>query len=194
MKASSIVAKLLEADEPPPEHYINKLPVRFERQELFQRMLREVNALCMDSLEDKRAFIEWMKQHADLFPDLPGAINTIVSNDSWCWDSESDIAAFLDEITPAPEVDDPQSNFERFAAAIGAENAAQEASVLARFKRAVRGYIIWAHAGDEQGAGYDQADLARLRKAKTFEEAQAILAQYETQPSFLSMVSQGYFV
>jgi len=193
--APQIVATLLEdAPEPSPEYYLNKLPVRFERDELFRRMLREVNALCMDSREDKQSFIAWMEQHADLFPDLEQAKAVVIGNDSWCWDSEQDIGAFLDEITPLPEADQPKANIERFIAAIGAENDAKDKQVLARFKRAVRGYIIWAHAGDEQGAAYDAADLARLRKAKTFEEAQAILAQYETTPTFMSMVSQGYFV
>jgi hypothetical protein len=192
-KANQIVAKLLEADEPPPEHYMNSLPVRFDREQLRRVMQHEASAWCMDVPEDKQAFLAWMQTHADLFPDLQYAVDVITANDAWCFDSGEDIERFLNAINPQ-HADYAKSNFERFAAAIGAENAAQEASVLARFKRAVRGYIIWAHAGDEQGAGYDQADLARLRKAKTFEEAEAVLAQYETQPSFLSMVSQGYFV
>lgn len=94
-----------------------------------------------------------------------------------------------DESADAPEV-----NIERFAKAIGAEAEATEREVLVRFKRAVRGYIKWCHAGDEQGQGYDDADLVTLRKAKTFAEAEAILRQYESEPSFLYMVRSGYFV
>ena len=91
--------------------------------------------------------------------------------------------------------DDPSENIERFAAAIGAENAANDKATLTRFKRAVRGYIKWAHEGDEQGVGYDDdEDLVLLKKAKTFAEAEAILAKYESEPSFLYMVRSGYFV
>ena len=90
--------------------------------------------------------------------------------------------------------DDPMLNFERFAKAIGAEADATEREILVRFKRAVRGYIKWCHTDDEQGKLYDDADLVALRKAKTFAEAEAILRQYESEPSFLYMVRSGYFV
>ena len=90
--------------------------------------------------------------------------------------------------------DDPSENIERFAKVIGAENAAKDKTVLTRFKRAVRGYIKWAHTDEEQGKLYDDADLAALRKAQTFAEAEAILAQYESEPSFMYMVRSGYFV
>ena len=79
-------------------------------------------------------------------------------------------------------------------AIIGAENEKNEKKVLTRFKRAVRGYIKWAHTGDEQGVSYDEADLALLKQAQTFAEAEAILAQYESEPSFMYMVRSGYFV
>ena len=90
--------------------------------------------------------------------------------------------------------DDPSDNIERFAKAIGAENAAKNKTVLTRFKRAVRGYIKWAHTDDEQGNLYDDADLVALKQAQTFAEAEAILARYESQPSFMYMVRSGYFV
>ena len=90
--------------------------------------------------------------------------------------------------------DEPSANFTRFSAIIGAENEKNEKKVLTRFKRAVRGYIKWAHEGDEQGASYDEEDLALLKQAQTFAEAEAILAQYESEPSFMYMVRSGYFV
>ena len=89
--------------------------------------------------------------------------------------------------------DAPSKNMERFVEIVGRENAKTKAQVLQRFKRAARAYIKWAHSGDEQGSGYDEDDLLKLKRAKTFEEAEAILGQYETEPSFLSMVAQGYF-
>ena len=90
--------------------------------------------------------------------------------------------------------DDLSENIERFAKIIGAGNAAKDKTVLTRFKRAVRGYIKWAHTDEEQGKLYDDADLAALRKAQTFAEAEAILARYESEPSFMYMVRSGYFV
>lgn len=89
--------------------------------------------------------------------------------------------------------DDPQRVLAQYMQLVGQQQAAKAADVLQQFKRSVIAYIKWAHAGDEQGAGYDPDDLRRLRKAKTFAEAEAILAQYETEPSFLSMLGQGYF-
>lgn len=91
-------------------------------------------------------------------------------------------------------LDEPSDNFGRFLAAVGMEQDATERKVLARFKRAVRGYIKWAHTDEEQGAMYDPEDLVLLRKAETFAEAEAILAKYESSPSFLYMVRSGYFV
>lgn len=90
--------------------------------------------------------------------------------------------------------DAPSENIERFMKIIGDENAKTEKQVLARFKRAVRGYIKWAHTDDEQGRLYDDDDLVLLKKVKTFAEAEKILAQYESEPSFLYMVRSGYFV
>lgn len=91
--------------------------------------------------------------------------------------------------------DEPSENLERFAAAIGKEYEGKEKITLWKFKRAVRGYIKWAHTDEEQGRLYDDADLKALAKAKTtFAEAEAILAKYESEPSFLYMVRSGYFV
>lgn len=103
--------------------------------------------------------------------------------------------AIVDKLLEAgADPDSPEMNMDRFMQAIGAEREAGEQAALLRFKRAVRGYIKWAHTDEEQGEMFDPDDLLRLRRAKTFEEAAAILAQYETQPSFMYMVSQGYFV
>lgn len=90
--------------------------------------------------------------------------------------------------------DDVSDNFTRFVGIIGDENAKTEKQVLTRFKRAVRGYIKWAHEDEEQGILYDEDDLALLKQAQTFAEAEAILARYETTPSFMYMVRSGYFV
>ena len=90
--------------------------------------------------------------------------------------------------------DEPSSNFERFVTAIDADNTKTERQILGTFKRAIRGYIRWVHTDEDEGKAYDEADLVRLRKAKTFQEAEAILAQYESQPSFLYMIRSGYFV
>lgn len=90
--------------------------------------------------------------------------------------------------------DAPSENVERFSKIIGAENAKTEKQVLSRFKRAVRGYIKWAHEDEEQGILYDEDDLVALKKAKTFAEAEAILAKYESEPSFIYMVRSGYFI
>jgi len=95
------------------------------------------------------------------------------------------------------ETYDPDSvsdNIQRFIGIIGDEQAKTNKQVLTRFKRAVRGYIKWAHEDEEQGKLYDEADLLLLKHAQTFAEAEAILAQYESEPSFLYMVRSGYFV
>jgi len=95
------------------------------------------------------------------------------------------------------ETYDPDSvsdNIQRFIGIIGDEQAKTNKQVLTRFKRAVRGYIMWAHEDEEQGKFYDEADLLLLKHAQTFAEAEAILAQYESEPSFLYMVRSGYFV
>jgi len=94
----------------------------------------------------------------------------------------------------AVDPDDPGMNLERYAQAMGMQRAAKEQEVLEKFKRSVRAYIKWANPRDEQFWGVDAEDLRALRRAKTFEEAQAILAKWESEPSFLSMIQQGYFV
>lgn len=99
------------------------------------------------------------------------------------------VAALLEAVDP----DDPALNVERYAQAMGMERAAKDRDVLEKFKRSARAYIKWANPRDEQFSGVDEEDLRALRKAKTFEEAQAILAKWETEPSFLSMIEQGYF-
>lgn len=98
--------------------------------------------------------------------------------------------------TPAPsdDLDAPGENVERYMQAIGAQKDEDAKRVLDRFKKAARAYIRWAHTDEEMGQMYDNADLRRISKAASFEQVQQILAKYETTPSFLSMVSQGYFV
>ena len=193
MKAQRIVDKLLEADEGDPEAYLRGLPVRFDREELGQALKADAAGWCMDDERDKQAFIDWMRAHENLIPDYQHAMQVIAQNFTWCFDNDEDIERFLNAIDPR-HADNAKTNFDRYVAAMGLENYRQSQETLGRFKRSAALYIKWAHAGDEQGAGYDPADLRRLARAKTFEEAEAILAEYETDPSFLSMVSQGYFV
>lgn len=71
-----------------------------------------------------------------------------------------------------------------------------EPEVLNRFKNAIRLYIKWIDKPQPEH-GYlanHGPHLRALRKAKTFDEAEAILALYDGEPSFLYMVGQGYFV
>ena len=100
-------------------------------------------------------------------------------------------------VKEAQDPDDPETLAARYLKAMVSEkdaaDAAKAAEVLNTFKRQAIGYIKWAHAGDEQGIGYDPADLKKIRQAKTFEEAAAALARYETEPSFMLTVVQGYF-
>jgi len=86
-----------------------------------------------------------------------------------------------------PPPDDPERLFAQYASAIGQENAAKEADILRQFKRQAAGYIRWINPD------FTQADLRSLRSAHTFAEAEAVLARYDSDPSFLSMVRQGYF-
>jgi hypothetical protein len=101
------------------------------------------------------------------------------------------------KVAEAQDPDDPETLAARYLKAMVSEkdaaDAAKAAEILNTFKRQAIGYIKWAHAGDEQGKDYDPADLQKIRRAKTFEEAAAVLAQYDTEPSFLSMVIEGYF-
>lgn len=102
--------------------------------------------------------------------------------------------AIVNSLLEDESADAPSLNFERFAKAIGAEADATEREILVRFKRAVRGYIKWVNPRGEGFYGVPPEDLAALKKAQTFAEAEAILRQYESEPSFLYMVRSGYFV
>jgi hypothetical protein len=67
---------------------------------------------------------------------------------------------------------------------------------LATFKRQAVGYIKWAHAGDvDQGipTGWNPEDLRAIRRAKTLDDAIAAFAPWDSEPSFMYMVMQGYF-
>jgi hypothetical protein len=88
---------LREAEEPDPEHYINKLPAVFKPGETIEAIQNEC-AYCMDDPEDKAAFIEWIKQHENLFPDVAKALAVIERNDSWCTDELADMAAFFEAL------------------------------------------------------------------------------------------------
>lgn len=109
-KVKHIVSTLLEAEEPAPEHYINKLPAVFKPGETIEAIQNEC-AYCMDDPEDKAAFIEWIKQHENLFPDVAKALAVIERNDSWCTDELADMSAFFEALgysfdnTPCPRCD-----------------------------------------------------------------------------------------
>ena len=98
------------------------------------------------------------------------------------------VGARNDTVNP----DDPALNIERFAQAIGMQYDEHDKQVLRRFKQAVKGYIRWVN--DDTGQTTDPADLKQLNQAKTFAEAEAILAKYSGEPTFLYMVRSGYFV
>ena len=106
------------------------------------------------------------------------------------------VNALLEEepvASAGPDPDDPQHNLDRYAQAIGTAHAKNDRAVLDRFKRGAKAYIRWAHTDPEMGQMYDETDLRRISRATTFAQVQAVLANYETTPSFLSMVAQGYF-
>jgi len=85
--------------------------------------------------------------------------------------------------------DSPEFNLDRYAQAIGLDRARDEADILQRFKAGVVAYIRWAVPGE-----YNPQDLRRISRAVSFEQVEQILQRYETDPSFLEMVSQGFFV
>jgi hypothetical protein len=92
------------------------------------------------------------------------------------------------------ETDDPD-HFKDVYTDIYTDGMPVTPELLARFKRQVAAYIKWVDAPDGD-AGYmpdHRADFRRLRRATTFEQVQEILAKYDTTPSFLSMIQQGYF-
>ena len=98
----------------------------------------------------------------------------------------------LEDDAPDP-LDAPEPNIERYAQDVAAKQEWREGQTIEQFKRGVKAYIKWAHTDEEQGVLYDPADLRKITRAKTFEEVQAILQQYETEPTFLTMVAMGYF-
>ncbi len=88
---------LHEAEEPSPEHYINKLPPAFDADTALQRIQIECS-YCMDNPSDKEAFLAWIETNHSLFPDVAKAMEIIGSNDSWCTDSEDDMIAFFEAL------------------------------------------------------------------------------------------------
>lgn len=91
------------------------------------------------------------------------------------------------------EAETPRSVFKAFSK-FNAGRTDQE--ILYRFKRSAVAYIRWIDPPDPESgyAGFDLEDIRRLRRAKTFQEAEAVLAAYDCDPSFVSMIAQGYFV
>ena len=91
------------------------------------------------------------------------------------------------------EAETPMSVFKAFSKLNAGRN---EQEILHRFKRGAVAYIRWIDPPDPDSgyAGFDVEDILRLRRAKTFQEAEAVLAAYDSDPSFLSMIAQGYFV
>lgn len=88
---------LKEAEEPGPEHYLQQLPSAFDPDTTLERIQSEC-AYCMDSPEDKAAFLKWIQDNEDLFPDVAKALAIVQRNDSWCTDSEDDMLAFFEAI------------------------------------------------------------------------------------------------
>lgn len=97
MNAEDLVNKLLEGDDLPPEHYISRLPAAFDAEVVMERIQSEC-AYCMDSRADKQAFLTWIKENEDIFPDVAKALQVIQHNDSWCTDSEDDMWAFFEQL------------------------------------------------------------------------------------------------
>ncbi len=91
------------------------------------------------------------------------------------------------------EAETPKSVFKAFSKFNAGRN---EQEILYRFKRSAIAYIRWIDPPDPGSgyAGFDVEDIRRLARAKTFQEAEAVLAAYDSDPSFLSMIAQGYFV
>jgi UPF0288 family protein (methanogenesis marker protein 3) len=83
---------------------------------------------------------------------------------------------------------------EYFLAGVDQKNQKKEQETLKRFKQGVRAYIKWLNPPEEGFGGVSSEDLVDLRKAKTFEEVQAVLVQWEGEPTFMEMVQRGYFV
>lgn len=96
-RARDIVQKLLEGEDPSPEEYLRNLPAAFDPEEVWERIQNEC-AYCMDSRADKQAFMAWIKENENLFPDVAKALEVIKRNDSWCTDSEDDMLAFFEQI------------------------------------------------------------------------------------------------
>jgi hypothetical protein len=91
------------------------------------------------------------------------------------------------------EAETPKSVFKAFSKSNAGRN---EQEILDRFKRSAIAYIRWIDPPDPGSgcAGFDMEDIRQLSQAKTFQEAEAVLAAYDSDPSFLSMIAQGYFV
>src|ERR1035437_1719323 len=90
------------------------------------------------------------------------------------------------------EAETPKSVFKAFSK-FNAGRSEQE--ILDRFKRGAIAYIRWVDPSNPDSGcpGFDVEDIRRLGRAKTFQEAEAVLAAYDRDPSFLSMIGQGYF-
>jgi hypothetical protein len=91
------------------------------------------------------------------------------------------------------EAETPKSVFKAFSQFNAGRN---EQEVLERFKRSAVAYIQWIDPPDPDrgNPGFNVEDIWRLKRAKTFQEAEAVLAAYDSDPSFLSMIAQGYFM
>lgn len=97
MKPRELTDKLLEADDVPPESYINKLPDVFDANEVLTR----IHAECsyeMDFPNEKREFMEWIKANENLFPDVAKALTVIRHNDYWDTDNDDDMLAFFERL------------------------------------------------------------------------------------------------
>jgi len=97
-KAKQIVDELLEADDADPETYLQGLPPVFNGQKLLDAIAMDGDSFCMYSPSDKQAFLAWIKDHENLFPDVDKALSVIHLNDSWCTDNDVDMCAFFEKL------------------------------------------------------------------------------------------------
>lgn len=95
MNARAIVYKMLDEDEPTPEHYLSKVPPKIDREAVLNQIRDEAGDYCLDVPDDRKQFAAWLDQNAHLFPDIVKAVAVVNANSSWCTDNEDDMDEFL---------------------------------------------------------------------------------------------------
>jgi len=86
-----------EAEEPPPDYYLRSLRSAFDPEDVLERIQTEC-ACCMDKPEGKQAFVAWIKENANLLPDVARALDVVGENSWWCTDSIEDMEAFFEKL------------------------------------------------------------------------------------------------